>query len=319
LQNTEFLTDNCVRAAIVDCGTNTFNLLVADLKETGPEILHTGKVPVKIGKGGINRSVILPDAMDRAIGALVQHAETIRRFGADKTLVFATSAARSASNKDELIQRAKKEAGLDMTIISGEREAELIYEGVRNSDALNAGNALIMDIGGGSCEFIFCSRDKLFDRFSFEIGVSRLIDRFAPEDPIREDQIAEMYRYLEITLQSMFEKTDMLNPLYLVGSSGTFDTFTEMLKAEKNIGSASPRSSFTYSTDDFTRLYHTILKSTLQERLLIPGMAPFRAEMITASVIAVKCIVDRYAFQKITSSAYSMKEGILFALQRGLI
>jgi exopolyphosphatase/guanosine-5'-triphosphate,3'-diphosphate pyrophosphatase len=308
-----------VRVAIVDCGTNTFNLLVADVNENGPVILHTGKVPVKIGKGGINKSIILPDAMNRAIDALKQHASTIERFQADKTLVFATSAARSASNKDELIERAKNEAGLDLTIISGEREAELIYEGVRNTEALNTDTALIMDIGGGSCEFIFCNRDHLMDRFSFEIGVSRLIDRFTPDDPIREDQITEMYRYLESTLNDMFEKTQQVKPLYLVGSSGTFDTFSDMLKAEKNMNSSLSRSSFTYSAIEFTRLYHTILKSNLQDRLLLPGMAPFRAEMITASVIAVKCIVDRYSFSKITSSAYSMKEGILFSLQRGLI
>jgi exopolyphosphatase/guanosine-5'-triphosphate,3'-diphosphate pyrophosphatase len=308
-----------VRVAIVDCGTNTFNLLIADLNETGTEIQYTGKVPVKIGKGGINQSLILPDAMDRAIDALKQHAATIHRFHADKTLVFATSAARSASNKNELIERAKEEAGLDLTIISGEREAELIYEGVRNSDALNTDTALIMDIGGGSCEFIFCTRNQLLDRFSFEIGVSRLIDRFMPDDPIREDQIAEMYGYLEGILQGMFEKTKSLSPLYLVGSSGTFDTFTDMLKAEKQVGLTSSASAFTYSAHDFNRLYHTILKSKLSERLLLPGMAPFRAEMITASVIAVKCIIDRYGFSKITSSAFSMKEGILFALQRGLL
>lgn len=308
-----------MRVAIVDCGTNTFNLLVADIKDAVPVILHTGKVPVKIGKGGINQSLILPDAMNRAIDALKQHAETIQQFQADKTLVFATSAARSASNKNELIDRAKKEAGLDLTIITGEREAELIYEGVRNSDALNTDTALIMDIGGGSCEFIFCNSNQLFDRFSFEIGVSRLIDRFTPDDPIREDQIAEMHHYLDGILQNMFEKTRSLSPLYLVGSSGTFDTFTDMLKAERNLGSASSRSAYSYTAQDFNRLYHIILKSSLSERLLLPGMAPFRAEMITASVIAVKCIVDRYSFQKITSSAYSMKEGILFALQRGLI
>jgi exopolyphosphatase/guanosine-5'-triphosphate,3'-diphosphate pyrophosphatase len=175
-----------------------------------------------------------------------------------------------------------------------------------------------MDIGGGSCEFILCNKHEAFDRFSFEIGVSRLIDKFNPDDPITESQNTEMYRYLDETLSEMFEKTLPRKPKFLVGSSGTFDTFTDILKAEKQLP-PNHSASFSYSISDFNRLYHKILGSNMEQRLAIPGMAAFRAEMITASVIAVKCVIDRYEFSEITSSAYSMKEGILFSLSEGKI
>ena len=74
---------------------------------------------------------------------------------------------------------------------------------------------------------------------------------------------------------------------------------------------------FSYTVDDFNGIYDRILLSTLEERLAIPGMAPFRAEMITASVVAVKCIIDHYRFSQIKSSAFSLKEGILFAVMEG--
>lgn len=303
-----------MRVAVIDCGTNTFNLLIADFSEESYEIIHTSKVAVKIGKGGINNCQILPDAMDRAIKALVHHRMTINEFGADKILVFATSAVRSADNQEEFIHRARAEADLDVTIISGEREAELIYEGVKHSGSLTDETCLLMDIGGGSCEFIVCNKDKAFDRFSFEIGVSRLIDKFNPSNPMTDSEAQEMRAYLDETLQTLFEKTAKYNPKFLVGSSGTFDTFTDILLAAQGHEGKKP-TEFTYTVNDFTKIYDQILTSTLEERLAIPGMAAFRAEMITASVIAVKTITDHYQFSLIKSSAFSLKEGMLFALQ----
>lgn len=309
---------NPVRVAIIDCGTNTFNLLIADLNQSGPAIIHTGKIPVKIGKGGINKSVILPDAMDRAVNALIKHADTVKSFGVEKSFVFATSAIRNATNREEFKDRVMRKTGFEITVISGEREAELIYEGVKNSGSLTDETCMIMDIGGGSSEFILCNKYEAFERFSFEIGVSRLIDKFRPDDPITESQVTEIYRYLDETLAEMFEKTLPLKPRFLVGSSGTFDTFADILKAEKKLPQ-DHSTSLSYSVSDFNRLYHKILMSNMEERLAIPGMAAFRAEMITASVISVKCVIDRYEFSQIKSSAYSMKEGILFSIYEGKI
>ena len=307
-----------MRVAVIDCGTNTFNLLVADLTATDYTPLHAGKVAVKIGKGGINHSLILPDAMDRAMNALVQHRRSIDTFGVDKILTFATSAVRNADNREEFITRARAEAGLEVTVISGEREAELIYEGVKHSGSLTDETCLLMDIGGGSCEFILCNRNIAFERFSFEIGVSRLIDKFAPGNPMKFSEADEMRTYLDRTLAPLFENTRDNKPGFLVGSSGTFDTFTDMLLAARGITDTKP-TEFSYTVDDFNGIYDQILHSTLEERLRIPGMAAFRAEMITASVIAVKAITDHYRFSQIKSSAFSLKEGILFALQNGTL
>lgn len=308
-----------MRVAVIDCGTNTFNLLIADLVPGGYAPLHTGKVAVKIGKGGINHRMILPDAMDRAMNALVQHRQTIDTYGVDRVLTFATSAVRSADNRNEFVHRAKAEANLEVTVISGEREAELIYEGVKHSGTLGAETCLLMDIGGGSCEFILCNEFVAFDRFSFEIGVSRLIDKFAPGDPMKFSEADEMRTYLDRTLAPLFESTRENKPMYLVGSSGTFDTFTDMLLAARGVDLNHKPTEFSYTVADFNGLYDKILHATLEERLRMPGMAAFRAEMITASVIAVKAVTDHYHFSEIRSSAYSLKEGILFALQNGTL
>lgn len=307
-----------MRIAVIDCGTNTFNLLVVDLMLSDYSIIHSSKIAVKIGKGGINNSLILPDAMDRAMQALKSHRNEIDRLSAEKILVFATSAVRSAGNKEEFISRAMEEAGLEVTVISGEREAELIYEGVKNSGTLTDEICLLMDIGGGSCEFILCNREKIVKRYSYEIGVSRLIDKFTPEDPILPSTVEAMYAYLNDILKDMFRQTEKDAPQYLVGSSGTFDTFRDILLA-RNPDVQASTTEFTYTTDEFEHLYKEILGKTYEERLQIPGMAKFRAEMITASVIAVKCITDQYHFKHIKSSAYSLKEGIMFALRNGTL
>lgn len=295
---------------IVDCGTNTFNLLVAALKSDGYEILQTSKIPVRIGKGGLNQGRILPEAEERAMEALRRHKETALAYGAESMHIFATSALRNAVNGKDIALRAHRELGLDIQIISGLEEAALIYEGVRMSGALDKSRALIMDIGGGSCEFVYGDANGFSYSQSFEIGVSRLVDKFPLGNPATPQQTEAVFRYLNDTLQPLFRAVAPEEPLLLVGSSGTFDTFKDMYIARyPSQNKGLPYLDF--PSGEFIRMYDEITRSTLEQRLQIPGMAAFRAEMMVASVIAVHTVMDYYHFPIIRTCAYSMKEGIL--------
>jgi len=299
-----------MRVGIVDCGTNTFNLLVAELTGKGYEILHASKIPVRIGKGGLNEGRILPDAEERAMEALRTHKETALLHGAGSMHIFATSALRNAENGKEIARRAKNELGLDIQIISGLEEASLIYEGVRLSGALDHKPALIMDIGGGSCEFIYGTVAGFSYSQSFEIGVSRLVDRFPLSNPALPQEINTVSHYLQQTLQPLFSAVHADEPLILVGSSGTFDTFKDMYVA-LHPAEEHNKPYLDLPSGEFARMYAQITRATLEERLQIPGMAAFRAEMMVASVIAVQTIMEHFDFPLIRTCAYSMKEGIL--------
>lgn len=298
------------RIAVIDCGTNTFNLLIADVTTTGTEIIFSTKIPVRIGKGGLNNGFILPDAEERALHALVTHKETADSYQVTDIFCFATSAFRNAENGKDIAQKIKNLTGIELQIISGIDEAKLIYEGVKSSGALNDANVLIMDIGGGSCEFIYANDSQFHHAQSFEIGVSRLFDKFPMSNPPKLNEIETVYEYLIDTLQSLFQAVPTNGPTILVGSSGTFDTFKDIYLA------AHPTMEYNQkfldiSTDNFLEMYEKISQSTLQERLQIPGMSAFRAEMMVASVVSVNTIIKHYNFPTIRTCSYSMKEGIL--------
>lgn len=301
------------RIAVIDCGTNTFNLLIADLLADGPEIIFSTKIPVRIGKGGINNGVILPDAEERALNALKSHRETADSFQVAHIHCVATSAFRNSNNGNAIADRILNETGIQLQIISGMDEAMLIYEGVKASGALNIQNALIMDIGGGSCEFIYANNEQFHYAQSFEIGVSRLFDKFPMSNPAKQSEISEVYQYLNQTLKPLYDAIPSGEPVYLIGCSGTFDTFKDMFlsihPALNHNGNF-----LDLSNDIFQNFYQQICESTLQERLQIPGMSAFRSEMMVASVVSVNTIIQAYNFPSIRTCVYSMKEGLLYKI-----
>jgi exopolyphosphatase / guanosine-5'-triphosphate,3'-diphosphate pyrophosphatase len=140
-----------MRVAIIDLGTNTFNLLIADTDATGEyTIVHNEKMPVRLGEGGINEGIIAEAAFVRGVQAIVAYQKVLQQFDATHILAFATSAVRNASNGEVFKKAVLDATGISIHIISGGEEAEYICDGVRESLQLHQENSLIIDIGGGS-------------------------------------------------------------------------------------------------------------------------------------------------------------------------
>src|ERR1035437_7945094 len=232
-----------MKIAIIDLGTNTFNIFIAEiLPDKTFQKLYKSKISVKLGEGGINKNHIEEKPFTRGIRALKKHKRTIERFGAEKVLAFATAAIRGASNGKDFIKMAKQKAGIEVKVISGEREAELIYYGVRTAVKMNETPSLIMDIGGGSTEFIIANNNEVLWKQSFLLGVARLMEKFKPSDPITKEEIEQVQNHLEKELQPLFSAVDLVAPpaasvegekmgreLELIGSAGSFDSFAEMI------------------------------------------------------------------------------------------
>ena len=156
------------RIAILDLGTNTFHLLIASLSDRHFEIIVKEKIPVKIGEGGINRAVISRGAKVRALSAVEKFKKIIEENAASEVMAFATSAIRSASNGTELLNDIYNATGIKAKIINGNQEAQYIFNGVRQAVDLGDTISLIMDIGGGSVEFIIGNVHTLLWKRSFE-------------------------------------------------------------------------------------------------------------------------------------------------------
>jgi len=301
------------RVALIDMGTNTFHLLIAEVKQNHkPITLLNIKEPVKLGQGGISQGEITPAAYARALHTLNNFSSLIKEHGALEVKAMATSAVRNAANGPELVRDIAEQTGIKVQIISGDQEATLIYEGVKSAMAIGAEKSLIIDIGGGSVEFIIGSEQQIFWKQSFELGAQRLLDKFFITDPIEVQAIEALKLYLQEQLRPLAQAIKQYNPTVLIGSSGTFDTLCDINSHRKDIvpqADASPEASLALA--DFYEIYAEILRKNQQERLAIPGMLAMRVDMIVVAVILIDYILENFALNSIRVSAYALKEGML--------
>ena len=218
--------------AIIDCGTNTFHLLIVATRQHHQfEIIFKKNIAVKLGEDGITSKVISPGPFSRGMSALRFFKKEFEKHNVKKTVAFATAAIRNAKNGQEFIKQAKAETGIEIQTIDGMKEAELIYLGVRRAVSMTDEKVLIMDIGGGSVEFIIANKTKIFWQHSFEIGAALLLEKFKPHNPITKDEIKTVESFLDKELSLLFEQLKKLKvkPKSLIGSAGSFETFAEMI------------------------------------------------------------------------------------------
>ncbi|MFP4339163.1 MAG: exopolyphosphatase [Cyclobacteriaceae bacterium] len=298
--------------AVIDLGTNTFHLLIVKVEADGTyQFIHRDRRAVMIGKGGINKGLITKEAQGRALAAIEAFSQTIKDYQIDEVHATATSAFRNASNQDEIVRLIKEKTGISVLVIDGEREAELIFMGVKEALTLDEENGLIMDIGGGSVELIICNARQIHWKRSFEIGAQRLLDRFEIKDPISNDNINELNAYFEQQLTELIQAATMYQPQTLIGASGTFDTFSDIYLARQQQKVVESDGELPLNYQSFLETHHALTHKNRQERMQIPGMIEMRVDMIVVASCLVQFIMQRLQINKIRVSAYALKEGLL--------
>ena len=297
--------------AVIDLGTNTFHLLVAEVGQTSMEILHKEKQSVKIGEGGISHGIISDAAGKRALNTLKEFRATMDHFGVDQLLAFATSAFRNARNREELLGEIQRETGIAIQVISGSQEADYIYQGVTHALELGAQDNLIMDIGGGSVEFVIANQDRIHWKESYEIGAQRLMDKFHYHDPIYPQEIQNLESFLDRELSTLVTAMEQFNPRVLIGSSGTFDTLSEIYCLDQGI-TPDHGPERRLSLKGYQEIHQRIISKNRSQRLQIPGMIAMRVDMIVVASSLIHYLLDRFRLDGIRVSAYALKEGVLF-------
>jgi exopolyphosphatase/guanosine-5'-triphosphate,3'-diphosphate pyrophosphatase len=306
------------KIAIVDMGTNTFHLLVAEANEKDYRITHRDRLPVKIGKGGINQGYITPEGMQRAVAAMCQFRDMLKKEDVQTIYAFGTSALRNAKNGNDVVREIKERSGIDTKIISGDLEAHYIYLGVRSSLPMSNQKSLIVDIGGGSVEFIIGDDHQIFWKESFEIGAQRLLEHFQKHDPITIDEIRSLDAHFEKRLESLLVAVQDQQPTTLIGASGTFDTLSEIYCLRHGIPMNPEQTETPLTFDDFYKTYEQLISKTREQRMQIPGMIEMRVDMIVVACCLVRYILSKHNFEKIRVSTYSLKEGVLASLLENL-
>lgn len=296
----------------MDLGTNTFHLLIAEGEiHNYHEIVHITEA-VKLGEGGINKGHILPEAFRRGVNTMQHFHELIAANDVTAVRAIATSALRSASNGKDFIKEVETQTGIAIEIIDGEQEAGFIYNGVKLSGCLSDKTSLIMDIGGGSVEFILGNRDKILWKQSFEVGAARLIDQFHHTDPIPPASIEAMNLYLEDTLNDLFIATAGIEIDTLVGSSGSFETFAGLIET----GKAKPFDLksiqyYNFDEEELLTITNKLIFSSHKERAANKGIIPVRVDMIVSASLVTRFIMHALDIHKVSMCTNSLKEGVL--------
>lgn len=300
------------RLAVLDLGTNTFHLQIAEIKDNAHKNLFKEKLPVMIGKGGISNGYITAEAQQRAIEALQYFKRQSSVFKVSKIIAIATSAFRNANNGEELANKILQETGIEVQIVDGEAEASLIYDGVSLCIGDLSKKHLVIDIGGGSVEFIIGDQTGILWKKSLEIGGQRLMDRFHTIDPIPPQSVTELYAYLDEVLKPIYEAIHNYQPEMFIGSSGSFDTLDEIYRKQSD-------SSFDIEeilsdhlpVSNYYEIFDLLLHKNRSERLLIPGMIPLRADMIVVACCLINKVIEKINTKEIMVSTCSLKEGVI--------
>lgn len=299
------------RIAIVDLGTNTFHLMIVDINKSGYRIVHRGRKAVKIGMGGINSGLITAEAIVRALDAIGEFKSTIDQLKVKTIFAYGTSALRNASNQEEVVNQIRQKTGIEVSVISGEEEARLIYLGVRSALKLGNTPSLIMDIGGGSVEFIIGNESKIQWKQSFEIGAQRLLEKYHKHDPIIKEELEQLHHHFTEELSPLFDALNTFKPTTLVGSSGTFDTLSDIYYIKAGLDKDPDAAETMLSFSGFDEIYAELLIKNRADRMKIPGMIELRVDMIVVACALIDHIIKNYVFENIRVSNYALKEGVL--------
>lgn len=310
-----------MKQAIIDLGTNTFHLFIAEKKGSAYQTFFRDSRPAKIGLAGINQGIITDEATGRALRVLRYFRQVLDQHGVapEQVVAIGTSAIRVARNQTEFIERVRQETGISIQVISGEQEADYIYHGVRAAGALDERTALVMDIGGGSVEFILGSQHRVFWKQSFEIGGQRLRERFLPgapdrSDPISPGNIRRLHDFFQEQVVPLANAVHQYPPAVLAGSSGSFDTLVDMWYMHERGHLPPPeQTTFDLPVAEFYRSYELLVSRNHADRMALPGMIELRVDMIVVAVCLIDYVLRTYGIDQIRTSTYSLKEGVLLS------
>lgn len=259
-----------------------------------------------------------PIPMQRGKNALAQYLQTIEQYGCDRVLAFATSGIRSTANGKDFVMQVKQELGLDISVIDGNQEAELIYDGVDLAVGFGQRPQVVIDIGGGSTEFIIADHTGILWKRSYDLGISRVNQQLQPSDPVCGEDLDRFDALLYAQLTDLISECQTRGVRSMVGSSGSFDSFIEMIWASKGLDrKANDVVSDTFDMNELQVLHDRLIGCDHLTRSGVPGLVPMRVDTIHLASYLVQWVVKKCQITELVLSSYSLKEGVIHRVMDG--
>lgn len=302
---------NAKRLAAIDIGTNSFHVVIADIYSDGSySILDTFKEMVGLG-ADVASGFLSEEAIERGLIAMNHIRLLCDHQKVETILAYATSALRESTNGGEFRQLVLDETGIKIQAIPGIKEAQLIALAVQNSVDLPQDPSLLIDIGGGSVEFIILDQSTIYAKESLKIGTSRTAATFIKNDPIKKSEIEAMVSHYKQELSDFSRKIELYNPALLIGSSGTLENIAQMVASQNGKELNATLNNFEYPLSYFLTFYDQFIKLDRKQRLQVTGIDNKRVDFIIPGMILVHHLVSKYAFKKMRTSTDALREGMI--------
>jgi exopolyphosphatase / guanosine-5'-triphosphate,3'-diphosphate pyrophosphatase len=301
-----------IRRAVIDVGTNSVKLLVADVAGREVHPVHEESRQTRLGRGFYETRRLQPEAVACTAEAVWDLAQTAREKNAGSIRVFATSAARDAVNPTDLTISIERASGLKTEIITGAREAEWVFQGVTTDPELARHPLLLLDVGGGSAEFIVGGGGKKHFAHSFPLGTVRLMEKFPHSDPPARREFnacrdwLKHFLHAEIRPQVAPALKNESGEMWLVGTGGT----TSILARIENKLDRFDRGKIERTVLDFDRIVahrKKLWRLPLEERKEIIGLPRLRADVILTGVLIYETVMEEFGFKQLRVSTRGLR------------
>jgi exopolyphosphatase/guanosine-5'-triphosphate,3'-diphosphate pyrophosphatase len=266
---------------------------------------------LRLGDVVSREGLVTPDAADAAV-------QTMRRFrmlaeaaGATETLACATSALRSASNGDAVLDRIEAEAGICADVIDGLEEARLIFGAIRAAVVIDPGPALCFDLGGGSVEIMVGDATGLHWAASERLGVARLSAEYVRSDPISKGDRRRLREHLVDVLGPRAVDVMRFEPKMAIGSSGTLEDIAHMVAARREESVPRSLNQLTFAREEFEPLHHELVRSASAQRRRIEGLDTKRVDLIVAGAEFLATAMELFEIDELTISEWALREGMV--------
>jgi exopolyphosphatase/guanosine-5'-triphosphate,3'-diphosphate pyrophosphatase len=306
--------DMACRLAAIDIGSNSVRLLVAEALRGGTyRILDEEREPTRLGRSVSEKGQLDDESMERTITALRTFKQIAAGYQATSLRTIATCAVREARNGPEFCRRVREQVGLEVEVISGDREARLAFSSVQNAFDLSGKNVIVADIGGGSTEVVFATGNLIESIFSTPLGAVRLTEQFAlGEGAVAETfqrDIARMEEEIALCLKKRTTRP-LFAPHFLVGCGGTFTTLAELMMAAKKEVDI-PVAGYKVSHAEVRHLLDRLLKMPLRSRRSMAGMTPDRADIILAGLSIIDALMKRFRVNTLMIHTRGVRDGLV--------
>ena len=302
--------------AAIDVGTNTLRLLIAEA--VAPDdftILHEEQEITRLGEGLIPSRILQEAPRRRSLTVLRRFAEAARRFKAKQVGAVATSAVREAKNRKEFVAEFARETGLTLRVIDGTEEARLTLLGVRHGLRLESQRVFVMDVGGGSTEFVLARGEVIEAIVSTGLGVVKLTERYLLSNPPTPDELQALRQAVSRRIDRLRGELPDLEGTQLIGTAGTVTTLAAIDLALITYDRHKVQG-HCLGLARVIELLDRLAALPLRERRRIPGLEPGRADVIVAGAAIVAVSMERLGYQHMQVSDGGLREGILLDLLR---